>query len=44
LEQAGLEVQTIKVPAVADDVVVSISPPANDRIPRGSLVILYAGG
>jgi beta-lactam-binding protein with PASTA domain len=44
LEQAGLEVLTIKVPAVADDVVVSISPPANDRIPRGSLVILYAGG
>jgi beta-lactam-binding protein with PASTA domain len=44
LEQAGLEVLTIKVPAVPDDVVVSISPPANDRIPRGSLVILYAGG
>ena len=44
LEQVGFEVQTIKVPAVTDDIVVSHSPPANDRIPRGSLVILYAGG
>jgi beta-lactam-binding protein with PASTA domain len=44
LEQAGFEVQTIKIPAVMDDVVVSHSPPAADRVPRGSLVILYAGG
>ena len=44
LEQAGFEVQTIKVPAVKDDVVVSQSPAAADLIPRGSLVILYAGG
>ena len=44
LEQVGFEVLTIKVPAVTDDIVVSHSPPANDRIPRGSLVILYAGG
>jgi eukaryotic-like serine/threonine-protein kinase len=44
LERAGFEVQTIKIPAVMDDVVVSHSPPANDRVPRGSLVILYAGG
>ena len=44
LEQAGFEVQTINVPAVKDDVVVSQSPPAADLIPRGSLVILYAGG
>ena len=44
LEQAGFEVQTINVPAVTDDIVVSQSPPAADRVPRGSLVILYAGG
>ena len=44
LEAAGFEVQTIRTPAVPDDVVISISPPAFDRIPRGSLVILYAGG
>jgi eukaryotic-like serine/threonine-protein kinase len=44
LEQAGFEVQTIKVPAVKQDVVVSHSPAAADRVPRGSLVILYAGG
>ena len=44
LEQVGFEVLTIKIPAVTDDIVVSHSPPANDRIPRGSLVILYAGG
>lgn len=44
LEQAGFEVQTIKVPAVTQDVVVSHSPAAADRVPRGSLVILYAGG
>ena len=44
LEQVGFEVQTINVPAVTDDIVVSQSPPAADRVPRGSLVILYAGG
>jgi beta-lactam-binding protein with PASTA domain len=44
LEQAGFEVLTIKVPAVTQDVVVSHSPAAADRVPRGSLVILYAGG
>jgi eukaryotic-like serine/threonine-protein kinase len=44
LEQAGFEVATIKVPAVTQDVVVSHSPAAADRVPRGSLVILYAGG
>ena len=44
LERAGFEVQTIKIPAVEDDIVVSHSPPAADRVPRGSLVILYAGG
>ena len=44
LEQAGFEVQTINVPAVTDDIVVSQSPAAADRVPRGSLVILYAGG
>jgi eukaryotic-like serine/threonine-protein kinase len=44
LEQAGFEVQTIAVPAVTQDVVVSHSPAAADRVPRGSLVILYAGG
>ena len=44
LEGAGFEVLTIKVPAVTQDVVVSHSPAAADRIPRGSLVILYAGG
>ena len=44
LEQAGFEVLTIEVPAVQEDVVVSHSPAAADRVPRGSLVILYAGG
>ena len=44
LEQAGFEVQTIKIPAVTEDTVVSQSPPSAARIPRGSLVILYAGG
>ena len=44
LEQARFEVLTIKVPAVKDDIVVSHAPPAAARIPRGSLVILYAGG
>lgn len=44
LEQAGFEVQTIPVPAVTQDVVVSHTPAAADRVPRGSLVILYAGG
>ena len=44
LEQAGFEVQTINVPAVTDDIVVSQSPAATDRVPRGSLVLLYAGG
>ena len=44
LEKAGFEVQTIKLPAVKQDVVVSHSPAGADRVPRGSLVILYAGG
>lgn len=44
LEQARFEVLTIKLPAVTEDVVVSHSPAAADRVPRGSLVILYAGG
>jgi beta-lactam-binding protein with PASTA domain len=44
LEQAGFEVQTIRVPAVTEDVVVSQSPPSAARVPRGSLVLLYAGG
>ena len=44
LEQVGFEVQTINVPAVTDDIVVSQSPAAADRVPRGSLVLLYAGG
>ena len=44
LERAGFEVLTINVPAVTDDIVVSQSPSAADRVPRGSLVILYAGG
>jgi beta-lactam-binding protein with PASTA domain len=44
LEQAGFEVLTIKVPAVTQDVVVSHSPAPANRVPRGSLVILYAGG
>ena len=43
LEQAGFEVLTIPVPAVTEDIVVAHSPPAADRAPRGSLVILYAG-
>jgi beta-lactam-binding protein with PASTA domain len=44
LEEAGFEVQTINVPAVTEDTVVSQSPAAADRVPRGSLVLLYAGG
>jgi len=44
LEQVGFEVQTINVPAVTEDTVVSQSPAAADRVPRGSLVLLYAGG
>ena len=44
LEQVGFEVQTINVPAVTEDVVVSQSPASADRVPRGSLVLLYAGG
>ncbi len=44
LEAEGFEVLTIRAEAVPDDVVISISPPAADRIPGGSLVILYAGG
>jgi beta-lactam-binding protein with PASTA domain len=44
LEQVGFEVQTINVPAVTEDMVVSQSPAAADRVPRGSLVLLYAGG
>lgn len=44
LEQAGFEVQTIQVPAVTEDIVVSQSPPSAARVPRGSLVLVYAGG
>ena len=44
LERARFEVLTIKVPAVEDDIVVSHSPAAATQVPRGSLVILYAGG
>lgn len=44
LETARFEVLTIPVPAVTEDVVVSHTPPPADRVPRGSLVILYAGG
>ena len=44
LEQVGFEVQTIEVPAVTEDVVVSHSPAAAARVPRGSVVIVYAGG
>lgn len=44
LEKARFEVLTIPVPAITDDVVVQHSPPPADRVPRGSLVILYAGG
>ena len=44
LEEAGFEVLTIPVPAVTEDIVVSHAPPPADRVPRGSLVILYAGG
>jgi eukaryotic-like serine/threonine-protein kinase len=44
LEKALFEVLAINVPAVKDDIVVSHSPPAGVRIPRGSLVILYTGG
>ena len=43
LEQAGLEVLTIKIPAVTEDTVVSHSPASSDRVPRGSLVLLYVG-
>lgn len=44
LERVGFDVLTIDVPAVGEDVVVAHSPPAAARVPRGSLVILYAGG
>ena len=44
LEKALFDVLAINVPAVKDDIVVSHSPPAGVRIPRGSLVILYTGG
>jgi beta-lactam-binding protein with PASTA domain len=44
LEKARFEVLTIPVPAVTEDIVVAHSPPPADRVPRGSLVILYAGG
>ncbi len=33
----------IDVPAVTIDQVVAHSPPAGVRIPRGSLVVVYAG-
>jgi eukaryotic-like serine/threonine-protein kinase len=44
LERAGFDVQAIDVPAVEDDQVIYHTPAAGPRVPRGSLVILYAGG
>ena len=44
LEQSLFEVIVIPVRAVTEDQVVSHSPAAGIRIPRGSIVILYAGG
>jgi eukaryotic-like serine/threonine-protein kinase len=44
LERAGFDVQTIDVPAVAEDTVIYHTPSAATRVPRGSLVIVYAGG
>ena len=43
LERAGFDVQTIDVPAVEGDEVIDQTPAAAGlRIPRGSLVLLYA--
>ena len=44
LKDAGLAVHTIRIPAVVEDVVVYHTPAAGTNIPRGALVILYAGG
>ena len=45
LERAGFDVQAIDVPAVEGDEVIDQTPAAAGlRIPRGSLVLLYAGG
>jgi hypothetical protein len=44
LEQSLFEVIVIPVRAVTEDQVVSHSPAAGIRIPRGSIVIVYAGG
>jgi beta-lactam-binding protein with PASTA domain len=44
LERAGFEVLAIPVPAVTEDTVIFHSPTAGSRIPRGSLIVLYAGG
>ena len=44
LERAGFEVLTIPVPAVTEDTVVFHSPAGGTMIPRGSLIVLYAGG
>lgn len=44
LEQARFEVLTIPVPAVDEDTVIAHSPAAGAQAPRGSLVVVYAGG
>jgi beta-lactam-binding protein with PASTA domain len=44
LEQSLFEVIVIPVRAVTEDQVVSHSPAAGIRIPRGSTVVVYAGG
>jgi serine/threonine-protein kinase len=44
LERAGFEVLAIPVPAVTEDTVIFHSPAGGTRIPRGSLIVLYAGG
>jgi beta-lactam-binding protein with PASTA domain len=44
LEAARFEVLTIPVAAVAEDVVIAHSPAAGQEAPRGSLVVVYAGG
>ena len=44
LEASRFEVLTIPVPAVSEDVVVAHSPAAGADAPRGSVVVVYAGG
>jgi serine/threonine-protein kinase len=43
LERLGFDVLMIDVPAVEGDRVIYHSPSAGPRVPRGSLVIVYAG-